>query len=541
MAEAIPPTGDVLQKALRDLQVTERLLSLKLAHDDLIEFAKVMSPDPNAPDDTNASLYKPAPHHRLLAEALQEVESGKCLRLLISLPPQHGKSQLASRLFPPFIIGRQPWRNIMLGTYNQDFANEFGDDVRSIIESPQYPLVFPTAGLRQGSRAKDHMVTNANGKLSFLGRGGAGTGRPADVFLIDDPIKDAKEAESPTIRRDVWEWFTKVAYTRCHAASSIVIIQTRWSDDDLIGRLTDPGNACYDADEAKKWTYINIPAMFTDPRDKPIADALKIPMGDPLWKERFTIEHLESARRLNPVGFSALYMGRPTPPEGAFYKSDMLLGYRSLADLPKDLTMYGAGDLAVSPERTADQSCVGNWGMDGQGDLWLLPDLYWERRAADESVEQLIDFAKAYKWMSFAVEKGVIDRAIGPFLDRRMAERGTYFHIEKFPTIGNKGARSLSIRGRMAQGKVHFPTFAPWWPAARDQLLKFTGSGGDREDDFADMLAMIGQLLDILMRGKVPESKQEVQVIRPGTLRWIKEMDKYKRQKETRRKAVAGF
>lgn len=535
------PTADAALQARRTLQATERLLAAKVAHDDLIEFAQLMTPDPDAPDDVSASLYKPAAVHRMIAEALQEVEAGRCLRLLISCPPQHGKSQLTSRFCPAWLIGRSPWKNLMLGSYNQDFANEFGDDVRNIMDTPAYKLVFQKSGLRIGSRAKDHMVTTRGGKLSFLGRGGAGTGRPADFFFVDDPIKDAKEAESPTIRNDVWQWFTKVAFTRCHAASAIVVIQTRWSEDDLIGRLTDPNNPCYDAEEAAKWTYINIPAIFTDPRDEPIAKALGIEMGQPLWPERFTIEHLASAKRLNPTGFSALYMGRPTPPEGSFYKADMLIGYSSMAELPRNMMMYGSGDLAVTPDKDSDMTCVGNWGIDSNSDLWLLPDLYWERKAADQVVDQLIDFAAAHKWMTFAVEKGPIDRAVGPFLQRRMRERGHYFHVEKFPTIGNKAGRSLSIRGRMAQGRVHFPTFARWWPAAKEQLLKFTGTGADREDDFADMLAMIGQLMDVVMAGSKPVEKTDEKVVCIGTLRWIKMMDEHKRRQDRRHKALAGM
>jgi predicted phage terminase large subunit-like protein len=941
-------------QAQRTLQATERLLAAKVAHDDLIAFAQLMTPDPDEPDNVSASLYKTAPHHRMLAEALQDVESGKCLRLLISMPPQHGKSQLSSRFFPAWLIGRTPWKNLMLGSYNQDFANEFGDDVRNIMDTPAYKLVFPKSGLRIGSRAKDHMVTTRGGKLSFLGRGGAGTGRPADCmpgdtgiitsvgkvrlddlikihdktpiasfdhatnsvvfrrvvawqsrdadelfeitttsgqsiratgnhrifvagrgytkaceiahgdtlvrvlpdsildipgrgeetgqtrnksvllasvrvegseieptdigvrelptsipeegigsdqtgkdgqhesvlleevrtgvgtendgvgdvralqnrfsgawvrsgeegstrakkhvlltglhgtgiqeempvrfgdpeeneevvfcgmpeqvpqatdivcrnnvssvqddlqaevitnailrstmresctlgtndregklalqgrpelcatvsrnvgdsagqgqqkvrslldgriahygqvrgvdsteneldtashrpqsdeqrtgeldyslfdvsccssqvkidtvsvvrrvrsagvkvydlqvegtgnffadevlvhncFIIDDPIKDAKEAESPTIRNDVWQWFTKVAFTRCHATSAIVVIQTRWSEDDLIGRLTDHSNPCYDAEEASRWTYINIPAIFTDPRDEPIAKALGIASGQPLWPERFTVEHLLSAKRLNPTGFSALYMGRPTPPEGDFFKTDMLITYSSMAELPRNMVMYGTGDLAVTPDKDSDMTCVGNWGVDSNGDLWLLPDLYWERKAADQVVDQLIDFAKAHKWMTFAVEKGPIDRAVGPFLQSRMRERGTYFHVEKFPTIGNKRGRALSIRGLMAQGRVHFPTFARWWPAAKEQMLKFTGSGSDREDDFCDMVAMVGQLMDVLMVGSKPVDKTEEKVVCIGTLRWIKQMDEYKRRQNRRHKALAGM
>lgn len=531
-----------LEHARRQMQVVELALAAAESRQSLIKFMQFIMPDPNRADEPTASLYKVGPHHKLLAESLEELFAGKNLRLCISVGPQHGKSQIASRGFPSWVIGRQPHKNIMLGTYNQDFANEFGSDVRDITTSARFKLVFPEFDFRSGSKAKDHMVTHHGGKLSFLGRGGSGTGRPADLFLIDDPIKDAKEAESATIRNDVWEWFTKVAYTRCHAASAIAIIQTRWHDDDLIGRLTDPSNPYYNAEEAARWTYINIPTLFDDPRDKGIADALGIQMGEPLWPERFSKDHLLSARRLNPIGFSALYQGRPTPPDGAFYKTDMFHGYASASELPKNLMVYGSGDLAVSPDRDADSSVILNWGIDKDGVAWLLPECYWAKKAADETVEQLIDFADRYKWLTFAGEKGVIDRAIGPFLNKRMQERQKYFHIEKFPTVGNKAARSLSIRGRMVQGKVRFPTFAPWWPAAREQMLKFTGSGGDREDDFCDSLGLFGQLADVVLNGQGnTEAVKKDNVVPIGTLRWIKEQDKSRREHERRTQARKGF
>ena len=522
------------------IQAAARELAIRDAQDGLIGFQRYMMPDPDQPDDASASQYRDAEVHRVIAQALERVARGECLRMLLSVPPQHGKSQLCSRSFPAWVAGRWPHKNIMLGTYNQDFANEFGDDVRNIIELPRYRDVFPKVRLRTGSRAKDHMVTEQGGKLSFLGRGGAGTGRPADLFVIDDPIKNSIEASSSVIREEVWQWFTKVAFTRCHALSAIIVIQTRWDEDDLIGRLTDPRNPHYNPEESSKWTHINLPAIFDDPRDFELADALGIARGDVLWPQRFTKEHFESARRLNPRGFSALYQGRPTPADGAFFKESHLFGYTIDELPPMDRLMpYGSGDLAVSTDSSADRSCVGNWGMDDTGTLWLLPELYWERKAADESVETLLDFQRRYKWMSYFSEKGVIDRAVGPFLDKRMRETETYISVIKYARTTNKGAMSVSIRGRMAMGKVRFPTFAPWWQAAKDQILRFTGEG-DQEDDFVDMLAGIGIGLDRQIVGMSAPSEPAKPVV-VGSWGWLKQVDRQKKQRDARIRAVSGM
>lgn len=501
----------------RRLRMVQRQEYAARAKDSLLSFVQFMQPDTEAPDDPTRSRYSVQAHHRVIAGGLEAIESGKCLRLALSVPPQHGKSELTTRNFPAWFQGRNPWKNLILGTYNQDFANEFGDDVRNILESQTYQIVFPKMVLRPGSRAKDHMVTVQGGKLSFIGRGGSGTGRPADGVIIDDPIKDAKEAGSLTIRNDVWNWFTTVMNSRIHACSFIVVIQTRWDEDDLIGRLTDPRNKHYKESVAKQWTVINIPAIQDDPD---MAALMGKKVGDALWPERFPLSLLETAKSLNPVAFSALYQGKPTPPEGAFFKRASIFTYDSIDELPKNLCYYGAGDLAVSPERNADSSVVGNAGLDEDDTIWILPDLYWEKKASDESVEQIIDFCERYRWLDSFWEKGQLDRAVGPFMRKRAAEREVVLSTRLFPASGSKGFRATAIRGRMAQGKVKFPSFAPWWDRCLDQMLKFTGTGGDAEDDFCDFIAMIGQGLSA--QTSAQKEKAPEKVVRVGSLAWVK-------------------
>ncbi len=507
---------------------------------DLIELARYLMPDPDHPLDAEHSRYQVARHHRLIAEAFERVLNGKCLRLILSIPPQHGKSQLA-KTFLSAHIGRFPWKHLMMGTYNQDFANEYGDDLRNILRSEEYQRVYPEANLRTGSKAKDHMVTTRGGKVSFLGRGGSGTGRPADGFLVDDPLKDAKEAGSKAIRDDVWEWFTRVANSRCHALTWQIIIATRWSDDDLIARLTDPQNPYYKEEVAKQWTVINVPAEIDDPE---MARALDVQVGSALWPERFPLELLRTSKLMDPIGFSALYMGRPTPPEGAFYKSadfsqDVL--YHSKRDWPKHSRMYQTGDLAVSPEQFADRSCVGTWGLDENDVLWLHWDLYWDRRSSDESVENMIERGKEHNIMEAFYEKGQLDRAIGPFLAKRMEELQAYWTVTRLPVAGNKGLRSVAFRGRLRQGKVRFPAFAPWWPRFLDVMLKFTGSGDDKEDDACDMCALIGQALGATVQASGEEASNVIKMPKVGTFAWTKWASELEKKRERRRAAMKGM
>ena len=190
------------------------------------------------------------------------------------------------------------------------------------------------------------------------------------MFLIDDPLKDAKEAGSPTVRNDLWEWYTKVAFTRCHAASAIVVIHTRWHEDDLIGKLCDPDNPHHDPVIAKDCTYLNIPAIMGD---NEVTKALGKKPGDALWPKRFPIAHLETAKRMNPRGFSALYQGKPAPDDGDYFKKDMIVGYEP-SELPKNLRKYGASDHAVTEKQENDATVLGCCGIDEDDIIWILPN-----------------------------------------------------------------------------------------------------------------------------------------------------------------------
>jgi len=528
LAKAQAAYLDRVAKAKRILQAAD-------ARDDLLTYIRHTMPDPQRQDDPLATLYRTTPLARVLCDAMQRIASGELLYLCVSAPPQHGKTTIISRSLLPWYSGKFPHRQLMYGTYSQDRANEMGDVIRTLLASPEHLQVFPEYKLKTGSKSKEYMANEGGGRIAMLGRGGAGTGRTADLWVIDDPIKDAMEAESATIREQIWQWFTRVVWTRCHAMSALIIVMTRWSEDDLVGRLTDKTNPFYNEDIAKKFTYVNIPAIIDT---EPMAKAIGCEVGDSLWPERFPVKHLETARQLNPLSFNAMYMGRPTPPEGAFFHRDHFIGYRP-GELPKNLRHYLSGDLAISPERNRDKTCIGHWGLDEDDTLWLLPDLYWERKSSDQVVDRIIRYAKEYPIFTFYGEKGQIQKSVGPFMEKRMQEERVHFSVELFPTSGDKGARAVSFRGRMAQGKVRFPTFATWWPNFLSVMLKFTGSGEDADDDPADMCGLIGQGLRMQVRAAGP--RKEGNVLKPGTLAWVKQAARLERETEERARRLNGF
>ena len=494
-----------------------------------LDFVKYTMPDADDPDDIEISMFKDAKHHRALAKVLEKVEKGHIPRLIVCMPPRHGKSELISRRFVPWIQGKDPYRSVIFATYNEDFAKDFGADVRNIMSMPQYKHVFPNHSFRKGGASKSRIQMGSGGMSVFVGRGGSITGRGGDFVILDDPIKDSLEANSPALREQLWQWFTQVLMTRLMTASaSIVIVQTRWNEDDLVGRLTDPTNPHYTEEEASKWKIINLPALAEDD------DPLGRKPGELLWPERFDMEFMEAQRRLDRRGFSALYQGKPTPEDGDLFRREHLVFYDK-AKLPKDLRIYAASDHAVGVDRTRnDATCLMIIGVDQQDDIYVL-DCWWQKQPTDKVVDAMLELIRKHKPLIWWAEKGHISKAIGPFLRKRMAEERVYCRIEEVTPVANKVQRAQSILGRMAMKKVQMPKNAHWTGAAVDELLKFPQG---RHDDFVDTLAWVGMGLSRLASpsGKIVQETKSPKV---GTLAWVK-WDAAMRKKQNRIENLTG-
>lgn len=519
-----------LEQAELRLKATRRLVSSKKAQDSLIEFVRLMMPDPNDPDDSSKSRYQVAKHHEVLAAALESVEAGTMPRLIITLPPRHGKSQISSKAFPAWFMGRDPYRQMIVASYSATMAEDFGREVRSYMQTSAFQQVFPNFQLRKGGAAADRVQSEQGGIGVFVGAGGALTGRGADCLLIDDPIKDREDANSATMREKLWGWFTDVAMTRLMGGMGrVVIIMTRWHEDDLVGRLTDPNNACYNEEEAKQWKIISFPALAEDD------DIMGRQKDEPLWPDRITFEFLSSQRRLNPRGFSALYQGRPAPEEGDFIKRDWLHTYQPL-DLPKNLRYYAASDHAVSTAQDRDPTVLMMVGVDESDNIWVLPDIFWRRVETDDVVDGMIDLMARYKPLIWWAERGHISKSIGPFLRKRMAEEQVYCAIDEVVPVKDKQTRAQAIRGRMSMGKVRFPGFAPWWEAARQQMLTFPAG---KHDDFVDTIAYIGLGLGRMTTPSI--SRKEKPAPPVGSLGWVKSKSDKDKKKQAMMKSIAGF
>lgn len=502
-------------------------LALQEAEENLLRFAEVTMPVEKAMDDPSRSKYIACAHHKFMADLMMKVERGEAKKVIIATAPRHGKSEICTRRFAAWYTGRHPTKDIIIATYNAKFAEDFGAEVREIIRSQRFRQVFPDYELDKW--AADHITNKAGGNIYFIGRRSTTTGRGGDLIIVDDPTKDDKEAVSADFREDCWQWFTQTLLTRRHTdRAAVVISQTRWHEDDIIGRLTDPSNPAYSAKLHEGFELFNLPAIAVE--DDPMGRK----PGEALWPERFNLDYLDEMREANARAFAALYQSDPVPESGVFYQKEGIFEYEA-AELPERLTMYCASDHAVATKNINDRTCIIPYGVDDRGDAWILPDVVWERMASDEAVEQVIEVIRWHKPVFWYAEKGQIAKSIGPFIEKRMREEGVYVPFVLEMRTQDKMQYAHSARARCAQGRIRFPRWAPWWPRAKTEMLKFPNA---RFDDFPDTLSIIGMRMN---QNHGPGANLVKKGPKEGTFGWLKEQFKRQDRDAAARAARAGW
>ena len=432
-------------------EAARELLQRRQARESLIAFARYTLP-----------TYEEAPHHTMIARKLEAVERGDIKRLMIFMPPRHGKSELASRRFPAWYLGRNPKAEIIAASYNSDLAMDYGREVRGIVNEAEYRALFPDVSLRVDSKAADRWHTNHGGAYRASGVGTAMTGRGADLLLIDDPVKDREEADSELRRNRVWDWYRSTAYTRLSPQGRVVVIQTRWHELDLAGMLLDHP-------DGDKWDVLSLPAIYR---------------GEALWPERFPMERLEQIKAtVGPREWSALYMQSPQPDEGTFFQRDWF-GYWE--QKPAHLRIYGTSDYAVTDEG-GDYTVHRVWGVDHAGNLYRL-DGWRGQTSADRWIDEKLDLIAKWRPSAWFGESGVIQKAVHPMLARRMRERNVFCRMEWLPSIHDKPTRARGFQARAAMGKVLFEKGA--------DVSEFLSFPAGKHDDEVDVASLIGRALD---------------------------------------------
>jgi predicted phage terminase large subunit-like protein len=517
----------------RRLLLLKRKRAILKARESLIDFTMLMMPDPNNVDDPDFSNYSPQKFHRVIGAGLEEIESAKYRRLMINIGPRFGKTTLASAMYPAWYIGRHPERSIIVATYNETYSWDLGRKIRDIMQTPQYRQVFPDLQIKKKSAAVNRVETTDGGVVFCVGRGSAVTGRGAHTILLDDPLKDRREADSVVIRDGLWSWYTQVLRTRLmNKYGTVVIIQTRWNEDDLVGRLIDPLNPYYSHDEAKLWRKIELPALAEE------NDILGRAEGEALWPERFDAEYLNEIKMSDPRGFMSLYQCRPSPREGAFFRHADLVPYNSMKDLPAHDTMrfYAASDHAVTLAKHGDKTCLMVVGVDTTDHVWIMPDVVWLRLDSAGAVEGMLVLIQKYSPAFWWAEKGAIEKSIGPFLRKRMLEKRVFCVMDPIAPANDKEQRAQSIQARSAMRMVHFPTWTRWWAEAQDQILKFPNGA---KDDFVDTLSLIGLgLSKMRSRNRQPKPKE---VAQEGTFAALWKGTKHAERRERQKKALSGW
>jgi predicted phage terminase large subunit-like protein len=287
-----------------------------LAQQNLVDFTRWTYPQ-----------YKADPAHWLIARHLEKVIRGEITRLMVFAPPQHGKSELVSVRFPAFWLGQRPDDPVILSSYGASLAERHSAEARSCVESDDYAELFPGVQTRQDSRSKQlWRIVGKRGGMLAVGVGGPVTGHGAYLGIIDDPFENWKQAQSLTVRNHVWDWWRGTFRTRIWENGAIILVMTRWHEDDLAGRLL--------SEQGERWTILRLPALAETQKERDEShDLLGLPQGlpDPLGREagaalcprRFSAAALVEIRRdVGGVVWSAEYQATPRQPEGNKFKRE---------------------------------------------------------------------------------------------------------------------------------------------------------------------------------------------------------------------------
>lgn len=509
-------------------QLRAELMRRELARRHLIDFCRYTKP---VRTDESGTIfdhgYRSSWHHEVIADALDRVVAGTCKRLMIFVPPRHGKSELASVRFPPFLLGRVPTSRIIAASYGADLAHEMSRQAQRIMDSEEYAKIFPRTALnlkniRTVSGAPLRNVDEWEvvdpiramrwgGRYKCAGVGGALTGRGFDVGIIDDPVKDRMEADSAVYRERVWNWYTGVFYTRRSGPNArIIIIQTRWHDDDLSGRLL-RADAAHEGDD---WEVLELPAVAKSGK-RAAGDNRK--EGAALWPELFDEKALlKTAKQIGSRDWQALYQQNPMLDGGNVFKREWFREYRldrstlpesvrggwcvseraPISETPGVAAQLGRVDVvridaaalmrfitvdpALTEKESADYSVVDVWGFDSErGDLYLL-DHWRDQVSSPDLLDKIGDQLNAWRCVRVYVESVAFQKSLIQFADR------LDWPVTELVADRDKLARAYAAAPLVEQGRVYVPTSAEWWPTLQHELLTFPQSDRkDQVDSFA--------------------------------------------------------
>lgn len=408
------------------------------------------------------------PFQKHLLDALDAFIKSGSRRLMIFMPPRHGKSEMVTVRYSAWRLEKDPKLNIIVGSYNQKLANRFSRQIRRIV-GERVPLA-------KDRNAAAEWETSMGGGVRAVGVGAGVTGFGADLVMIDDPVKGRSHAESKAIRDNTWEWYTDDLYTRLEPKGAVVLIQTRWHEDDLAGRLIKGMQNGGD-----QWDIVKLPAIAEDD------DPLGRQTGKALWPERYDLKRLEQIKQQQgSYSFNALYQQRPVSREGNVFKREWFENIVSRA--PQGLAWARGYDLAVSTRSSADYTASFRCAFDREGNLYIA-DGFRRRIEYPEQRRYVIERVRSEDNTVHGIEKALHGQALVQDLRKDATLRGR--SIQAIAVDNDKFTRALAWAALAEEGKVRLVQ-GTWIDAFVDEICAFPDG---QHDDQVDAVSLAVRML----------------------------------------------
>lgn len=410
--------------------------------------------------------YETPPHILALAERLEAVERGEIKRLIVLMPPRHGKSELISLRFPCWYMAKHPESCIVQAGYAESISLTHSRRARDIFISPEVGHLFPQIRYRPERAGQEVVIperqaahewgTKQGGSYYAVGIGGGLTGRGFDIGIIDDPVKDSEEADSTTYRERAWDWYQKVFRTRAQPDAAIIIVMTRWHEDDLVGRLLDQTREDKASDQ---WEILHLPAIKDN---------------QALWPGRYPMSELTAIRAsIGSRAFESLYQGNPTVAEGQIIKREW---WKYFKEPPVFIKKIHSWDTAFKDKQQNDYSVCTVWGETRNG--YYLLDV-WRGKVEFPELKRIATALYERDMPDLVI---VEDKASGQSLIQEL-QRNTRIPVLPIKVDRDKVARAYAATPSIEAGKVYLPENAPWLFDYIEELSSFPNAAHDDQVD----------------------------------------------------------
>lgn len=481
-------------------QAAEELLRRREARRGMLGFTQYTMPG-----------FRPNWHHVYLCSVLDRFIHGDIRRLMIFMPPQHGKSELASRRLPAKIFGHYPDARIIATSYTDDLGTAMNRDVQNVMSTPQYAALFPARLGQSNVRALGRMLPLRNsdefeiitpegrltgGSYKSAGTGGGITGRPMDFGLIDDPVKGRQDAESPAFRKFAWGWYNGDFLSRTHNDTRILITCTRWHPEDLPGMLL---KVAADNPDAAQWTVVRLPAIKEDESNPD--DPRQV--GEALWPDRHSLATLMEKKASSAYDWAGLYQQNPKA-SGSTEWAEELFGPEIWFDeWPANLVIKV---ITLDPSKgknakTSDYSAYVVFGIDQKGGVWVEADL--ERRQTKRMVEDGFEIYRKHQGVrAVGVESEQFQELLLDEFARTSKERGLFMPLVGIRTQGiSKETRIRRLGPYLGRKEFRFRR-TPGTKLLVEQLKQFPTAD---HDDGPDALEMAVRLARAFLEGQIDQ------------------------------------